>query len=300
MCGYVGVHQAAARSARAFKVREGASFPRGRSLGWESAVGRRMDDGRAWASVSSFPSSFSTATMHGSPSPRGAAARRGRSPRTVAHSPAPSSLPPDFSIRGPATFTSCLTIPVEGAISIERPEPTTAADAPAPTDSNKRAPRKSKTDALAALHTHTQSTLSEEALIDSQDDVGIRIQLRDGPPIPVPAALNISTLKTPSARPTGVKPTPRPFGLADCPTFHPTPEQFKDPMEYISSISSIAKRFGMCKIVPPADWNMPFVTDTEVRLRVLPPSGLPIPEALSLHCFAYGGPVAPVARAPLR
>ena len=221
--------------------------------------------------------------MHGSPSPRGGAARRGRSPRTVAHSPTPAVLPPDFSVRGPATFTSCLTIPVEGAIPIERPESSPAADTPAPTDSNKRAPRKSKTDALAALHTHTQTTLGEESLNDAQEDVGIRIQLRDGPPIPVSPTLNLFTVKTPSSRPTGVKPTPRPFGLTDCPTFHPTPEQWKDPMAYISSISATGKRYGMCKIVPPQGWNMPFVTDTEVR-AVAPsvPSILPIPEALSL------------------
>ncbi|TBU33002.1 PLU-1-like protein-domain-containing protein [Dichomitus squalens] len=205
--------------------------------------------------------------MHGSPSPRGAAARRGRSPRTHPNSPAPPVLPPDFSIRSPATFTSCLTIAVEGAIPIERPEPAapSAADAPAPTDSsNKRAPRKSKTDALAALHSHAQSNSGEENLGDAMtEDGGIRIQLRDGPPLPVAPTLDLSSVKTPNTRPTVPKSTPRPFGLTDCPTFHPTPEQFKDPMAYIASISDTGKKYGMCKIVPPMGWNMPFVTDTE-------------------------------------
>ena len=207
--------------------------------------------------------------MHGSPSPRGAAARRGRSPRTHAASPVPPPLPPDFSIRSPATFTSCLSIAVEGAIPIERPEPSAPApgDAPAPADSsNKRAPRKSKTDALAALHSHAQSSSGEENLGDSiTEDGGIRIQLRDGPPLPVAPTLDLSSVKTPNTRPTVPKTTPRPFGLTDCPTFHPTPEQFKDPMAYIASISDTAKKYGMCKIVPPMGWNMPFVTDTEVR-----------------------------------
>ncbi|THH02163.1 hypothetical protein EW026_g654 [Hermanssonia centrifuga] len=59
------------------------------------------------------------------------------------------------------------------------------------------------------------------------------------------------------------KPKERPFGLTDCPTFRPTPEQFKDPMAYVRSISENAKSYGMCKIIPPLGWAMPFVTDTE-------------------------------------
>ena len=229
------------------------------------------------AAVSSFLS-FSTAAMHGSPSPRGGPARRGRSPRTNADSPAPPALPPDFSIRSPATFTSCLTIAVEGAIPIERSEPAQAASDAAPSDSNsRRAPRKSKTDALAALHSHAQSNAGEEALADSMyEDGGIRIQLRDGPPLPVPSTLDLSSVKTSNTRPSGPKSAPRPFGLTDCPTFHPTPEEFKDPMAYIASISDTGKKYGVCKIVPPAGWNMPFVTDTEVRT-----------------CVCLGGCVAP-------
>ncbi|RPD66829.1 hypothetical protein L226DRAFT_529234 [Lentinus tigrinus ALCF2SS1-7] len=200
--------------------------------------------------------------MHGSPSPRGATARRGRSPRAAPSSPTPSLIPPDFSANV-ATFTSCLSIAVEGAIPIERPEPAHPGDAPASNDT-RRAPRKSKTDALAALHSHAQTTLGEETLNDSiTEEGGLRIQLRDGPPIHVSPTLDLSTVKTAKTKPTGPKPGPRPFGLSDCPTFHPTPEQFKDPMAYIASISDTGKRFGMCKIVPPLGWSMPFVTDTE-------------------------------------
>ena len=36
-------------------------------------------------------------------------------------------------------------------------------------------------------------------------------------------------------------------------------------MAYIKSISENARTYGMCKIVPPLGWDMPFVTDTEVR-----------------------------------
>ena len=39
-------------------------------------------------------------------------------------------------------------------------------------------------------------------------------------------------------------------------------------MAYIKSISENARTYGMCKIIPPLGWDMPFVTDTEVRTRL--------------------------------
>jgi [histone H3]-trimethyl-L-lysine4 demethylase len=35
-------------------------------------------------------------------------------------------------------------------------------------------------------------------------------------------------------------------------------------MAYVQSISEEGMLYGMCKIVPPEGWKMPFVTDTEV------------------------------------
>ncbi|KAF7794096.1 hypothetical protein EIP86_005226, partial [Pleurotus ostreatoroseus] len=74
----------------------------------------------------------------------------------------------------------------------------------------------------------------------------------------------MSSVKTPNPRNIPSKPKERPFGLTDCPTFRPTPEQFTDPMAYIKSVSENAKSYGMCKIIPPLGWSMPFVTDTEI------------------------------------
>ncbi|GBE79852.1 predicted protein [Sparassis crispa] len=207
--------------------------------------------------------------MHGSPTPRGTPSRRGRSPRAPAASPSSPTITPDFSIRPAATFTTCLSIPVEGALPIERPEPpapTAAADSSAHPSSNesKRAPRKSKMDALVALHNHAQSSLGQEDLNDTiNDDAGIRVQLHDGPPIAVSPRLDLSSVKTPKPGSEASEPSQRPFGLTNCPTFRPTPEQFKDPLAYIRSISDEGKQYGICKIVPPVGWNMPFVTDTE-------------------------------------
>jgi [histone H3]-trimethyl-L-lysine4 demethylase len=186
----------------------------------------------------------------------------------MSDSPRQAAPPAEFSGRSAAaTFTSCLDIHVEGAVPIDQLEPATVPSAkdnskPVGTES-KRAPRKSKTEAIAAL----SAVASQEESNDHElnDDAGTRVLLRDGPTIPVAPVLDLSTVKTPNPRNPPSKPKERPFGLADCPTFRPTPEQFKDPMAYIKSIAENAKSYGMCKIIPPLGWAMPFVTDTEVR-----------------------------------
>lgn len=41
-----------------------------------------------------------------------------------------------------------------------------------------------------------------------------------------------------------------------CPTYHPTEDQFRDPILYIQSVQSEAEQYGMCKIVPPNSWKV--------------------------------------------
>ncbi|XP_067119394.1 lysine-specific demethylase 5A isoform X3 [Centruroides vittatus] len=61
------------------------------------------------------------------------------------------------------------------------------------------------------------------------------------------------------------------MGTTDCefipppeaPIFRPTPEEFKDPLGYISKIRPIAEQTGICKIKPPPDWQPPFVVDVD-------------------------------------
>ncbi|KNZ76050.1 Lysine-specific demethylase 5A [Termitomyces sp. J132] len=203
--------------------------------------------------------------MHSSASPRGTPSRRGKSPRFRADSPSEaassSSLPTNFTKEPGTTFTSSLKILVEGATPIESDSDKDRAQSvpqQATPGESQRAPRKSKTDALVALHTHARSSSPNIGEDDSAIDV------EDTYRIPVAPTLDLSSVKT--LRPCQAKiedVEPRPFGLQDCPEYYPTIEEFKDPMAYIRSISEHAKNYGICKIIPPDDWDMPFVTDTE-------------------------------------
>lgn len=64
----------------------------------------------------------------------------------------------------------------------------------------------------------------------------------------------------------------RPHGLQDAPTYRPTEDEWRDPMEYMRKISPEAKEYGICKIIPPDTWNPDFAIDTEVRWALSPSS----------------------------
>lgn len=209
-----------------------------------------------------------TTKMHASPTsatPRGTPSRRGKSPLVGSHSPTGSasgsmSLPTDVPIKPTATFTTCLSIPV-GSVPIDSGEEPETSAQPNPSK-NERAPRTSKTNALAALQTHAQSAASGDTDIYSQDS-DFRY-INNGRQIPVSPILNMSSVKSSSPRHMLSGGKGRPFGLQDCPAFYPTIEEFKDPMAYVRSISGAAQNYGICKVIPPIGWKMPFMTDTEV------------------------------------
>lgn len=56
------------------------------------------------------------------------------------------------------------------------------------------------------------------------------------------------------------------FGIPEAPTFKPSEEEFRDPMEYIRRIAPQGRKYGIAKIIPPDSWNPPFAINTEVSL----------------------------------
>jgi histone demethylase JARID1 len=143
-----------------------------------------------------------------------------------------------------------------------------SAAAPHPNGDARRAPRKSKMDALAALNVRSRSPSYglEDAHSISRERSNTSSSVRHSSPIPVTTSLNMNTVKTASPRNLPPRTKARPFELEDCPVYYPTSDEFKNPMSYIRSISEDARNYGICKIIPPEDWKMPFVTDTEARL----------------------------------
>jgi len=74
---------------------------------------------------------------------------------------------------------------------------------------------------------------------------------------------NIETVRTEAPRHPSSRSGTRLFGLEECPVFYPSADQFRDPMSYIDSLGPIAKPYGICKIVPPEGWRMPFSLETD-------------------------------------
>ncbi|KAI0844587.1 JmjN-domain-containing protein [Daldinia vernicosa] len=56
------------------------------------------------------------------------------------------------------------------------------------------------------------------------------------------------------------------YGLEEAPTYRPTEEEWKDPFEYVRKITHEARKYGICKVIPPDSWNPDFAIDTEVSL----------------------------------
>lgn len=44
--------------------------------------------------------------------------------------------------------------------------------------------------------------------------------------------------------------------VVEAPTFRPSEKDFQDPLEYIEKIKLVAERFGICKVVPPANFKV--------------------------------------------
>ncbi|CAF1690300.1 unnamed protein product, partial [Adineta ricciae] len=49
----------------------------------------------------------------------------------------------------------------------------------------------------------------------------------------------------------------------EAPVFYPTCDEFADPLEYVEKIRPIASRAGLCKIIPPKEWQPPFCVNVD-------------------------------------
>lgn len=47
--------------------------------------------------------------------------------------------------------------------------------------------------------------------------------------------------------------------LPEAPVFHPTEQEFSNPMRYLMSVREQSEKFGICCIVPPPSWKPPFM-----------------------------------------
>ncbi|KAI9370746.1 PLU-1-like protein-domain-containing protein [Aspergillus egyptiacus] len=79
------------------------------------------------------------------------------------------------------------------------------------------------------------------------------------------APLDLSTVERRGQPNTPREPTHRvrPHGLQEAPTFRPTEEEFRDPEEYIRKIAPEGRKYGICRIIPPENWQPTFAIDTE-------------------------------------
>jgi [histone H3]-trimethyl-L-lysine4 demethylase len=55
----------------------------------------------------------------------------------------------------------------------------------------------------------------------------------------------------------------RVMGAPDGPVYHPSEEEFLNPLQYIATIRPEAEKYGICKIVPPPSWKPPFMVDID-------------------------------------
>lgn len=44
--------------------------------------------------------------------------------------------------------------------------------------------------------------------------------------------------------------------MVEAPTFYPSEEDFKDPLEYFEIVKPVAQKYGICRIVPPPSFKV--------------------------------------------
>lgn len=167
----------------------------------------------------------------------------------------------------------------------------------------KRMGRKSKTEAISAIAGKENATVDASSAVPSQNgSIAVPgnpaqhparklFQQRPFPPLAFDTTIAASSGSADGSASSSTQPTiptststpreppprmrPRLFELEEAPTFSPTPEEFADPMKYISWIADPqggnGKAHGIVKIVPPEGWSPECVLDEQTfrfRTRV--------------------------------
>ncbi|ORY26874.1 PLU-1-like protein-domain-containing protein [Naematelia encephala] len=186
-------------------------------------------------------------------------------PQTPKSSASRPKLPsPQTSRRGKPVFTTALSypeqLPVHSNFSVD--------------DGNlERNQRRSKQEALTKIErggTPLQAATGQAGTsflpvsrpsAEPTEPAPSRNPLHRTPVVNPPFSLD--TVRTEAPRHPPSRSGTRLFGLEECPTYYPTAEEFRDALGYIASISTAAKAYGICKIVPPEGWRMPFALEND-------------------------------------
>ncbi|KAI9635430.1 PLU-1-like protein-domain-containing protein [Dioszegia hungarica] len=174
-------------------------------------------------------------------------------------------MPASEMKRAKPTFTTCRTYPENAPAPVELE----------PGAELQRNQRRSKVQAISKLD-RAGTPLSSSAagpsgtsFLPSKGSAGPS-DSAPGPsrnPLHRPPIINppfkLADVRTQAPRHPEPRSGSRPFNLPECPVFYPTPAEFSDPLAYIAALPLSAKEAGICKVVPPIGWRMPFSIDQE-------------------------------------
>lgn len=155
-------------------------------------------------------------------------------------------------------------------------------------DGSKRPGRASRKSKAAALANMDAQSAALKASLQAESDNRARADSKHAPPEPSSTSdltgpgPHLHSARKAAARPkaTGLdfstlsltmppdfpqRSQNRLFDLPHCPVFHPTPQEFSEPLKYIEKISREAMpQHGIVKVVPPQGWKPPFSLDSQV------------------------------------
>lgn len=159
--------------------------------------------------------------------------------------PLPDKLPVLSSPQKPLAQTSTLMYPPVGTVQpTYRPKPIQ--------ESNKStSPPKSSNDAKSSIS--DSSTSIEPKMIPSSPSASSSSSAKIYKRAVKPRARSLDMCVPINS--TEFPKLNSPAQLVEAPTFHPSEKEFQDPLEFFEKIRPIAENFGICRIIPPANFK---------------------------------------------